>query len=309
MLYIRKTYEIIPYMNLNQLRVFFETARHLNFSRAAEHLSISQPAVSAQVKQLEEALSLKLFNKAGKRIFLTEAGKALLEYAQKIFEAEAEAEKTLREMKELRRGALHIGTTKTYARYLMPNYISAFHAKYPEVSIYLNEGSSMEMIHSLFHIKNDLAIVASTTFPKSLQNISFGQEEILLVASPDHPLALTGSVTVELLASTPIIMREEGSGTRRVVLDMFRSRNLFPTILYEASNLEFIKTLVTGGEGVSFIVRPAVERELSLGTLREIKITDAQLVMDCNVVYLRGRTLSRAADAFLAVLFENRKNG
>lgn len=289
-------------MNFNHLKVFYESARELNFSRAAERLSISQPAVSIQIKQLEAMLQVKLFNKIGNKVFLSGAGKLLLEYAQKIFELENEAEKAINEIKEIKKGALHIGTTKTYAHYLMPNYISHFHALYPGVSIHLSEGSSLEMIQSLFNMQNELAIVASTEYPKPLQSIAFGKEEVLLVASPDHILAKKASITMKELARFPLVMREEGSATRKAVVDMFKKMRLAPAILYEASNLEFIKELLERGEGASFIVRSAVERELSQGILKEIVISDVSITMNTHIVYINEDSLSRIARAFIDML-------
>lgn len=289
-------------MNFNHLRVFYESARELNFSRAAERLSISQPAVSIQIKQLEAMLQVKLFNKIGNKVFLSGAGKLLLEYAQRIFELENEAEKAINEIKEIKKGALHIRTTKTYAHYLMPNYISHFHALYPGVSIHLSEGSSLEMIQSLFNMQNELAIVASTEYPKPLQATAFGKEEVLLVASPDHVLAKKKSITMKELARFPLVMREEGSATRKAVIDMFKKMRLSPAILYEASNLEFIKELLERGEGASFIVRSAVEKELSQGILKEIAISDVSITMHTNIVYVNEDSLSRIARAFIDML-------
>lgn len=289
-------------MNFNHLRIFYESAKELSFSRAAERLFISQPAVSIQMKQLEDMLQVKLFNKVGNKIFLSEAGKLLLEYAQKIFELENEAEKAINEVKEVKKGALHIGTTKTYARYLMPNYISHFHALYPGVSIHLSEGSSLEMIQSLFNMQNELAIVASTEYPKPLHSIAFGNEEVLLVASPDHVLSKKDSITMRELARFPLVMREEGSATRKAVMDMFKKMRLAPTILYEASNLEFIKELLEKGEGASFIVRSAVEKEIAQGILKEIAISDVSITMNTNIAYISEDGLSKIARAFIDTL-------
>ena len=295
-------------MNLNQLRIFFEAARQLSFSKAAKRLYISQPAVSSQIKHLEEILKQQLFTKVGRKKYLTEPGKVLLGYASKIFELETEAEKTLNEIKEIRKGTLHVGTTKTYARYLMPNYISTFHTMYPGISIHLTEGSSMEMIQSLFHMKNEIAIVASTNYPKSSDNIVLGHEEILLVVRPDHELARHDSITVRELAKIPLIMREEGSGTRRVIMDMFKKANCSPIILHEASNFGLIIELMEIGEGASFVVRSAIEKELTQGILKAIKIVDASLTMDINIVYLNEKTLSKVGSAFIDMLIKIKSN-
>ncbi len=277
----------------------------MNFSRAAQFLCISQPAVSSQIKQLEEITRLKLFNKVGKKVYLTEAGEMLFRYAQKIFQLEHEAEQFLDRIREVRTGTLHIGTTKTYARFLMPNYISMFHTLYPGISIHLNEGSSMEMMQSLLSMKNELAIVAGDTGLKSLNAIMFRKENILLVISPDHKLTQKETVTVEELSKIPLIMREEGSGTRKIVMETFRSKGLTPTILYEASNLEFTKELLRRGEGASFIVEPVVRNELKEGVLKEVKITDAELSMNAYIVFLSEKNLSRTASCFMNMLINS----
>lgn len=306
MLIINKTYGIIflgrGEMNLNQLRVFYITAMELNFSRAAEKLFISQPAVSLHIKNLEELLKVNLFNKVGKKIYLTEPGQILFDYANKIFELENKAEFAIKELVELKHGSIRIGTTKTYARYLMPGFISRFHSRYPNITITLNEGSSLEMIQSLFTLHNELAIVVHTDYPKTITTIEFNEEEVIFIASPEHPICGKEEITLEDIANTPIIMREEGSGTRRVITDIFQKRGLGPIILYEASNLDCIKELLIGGEGVSFMVRPVVQKEIDEGLLKEVKIKDLRLVMHSKIAFLGNRTLSRPARAFIDML-------
>lgn len=291
-------------MNLNHLRVFFESAKLQNFSRAAERLYITQPAVSAQIKQLEDFFDVKLFNTIGRRVHLTEAGRVLLDSAQKIFDLEREAEAAMEDIRELKRGTLHIAVTKDYAPHVIPRYVSRFHSLYPKISIHLSEGSSAEIIEELSEFKHELAIVGMTDCPKWLVRKTFRTEELLLVASPSHPIASRGWISVEELAETPLISREEGSTSRSLVMNMFKERNLSPNIAYEASNLEFIKKLGMRGEGLYFVPRKGVEAELASGTLTEIRIEDVRLTMDTSVVYLKHLRLSKIATAFLKMLFE-----
>lgn len=291
-------------MNLNHLRVFYESARLENFSKAAERLYITQPAVSAQIKQLEDFFDVKLFNTVGRRVHLTEAGKVLLESAQKIFEVEREAEAAMQDIRELKRGTLHIAVTKDYAPYVIPRYVSRFHALHPGISIHLSEGSSAEIIEELSAFKHELAIAGGITFPKWVVSKTFRTEELLLVAAPDHPIAIRESITVEELAKIPLILREEGSTSRSLVMDMFKERDLSPNIAYEASNLEFIKKLGMRGEGLHFVSRKGVEAELASGVLKEIRIEDVHLIMDTSVIYLKHVRLSKIATAFLKTLFE-----
>lgn len=291
-------------MNLNQLRIFYESAKLQNFSKAAERLSISQPAVSAQIKQLEDFFDVKLFSTVGRRAHLTEAGKVLLESAQKMFELEREAEAAMQDIRELKRGTLHIAVTKDYAPYVIPRYVSKFHALHPGIGIHLSEGSSAEIIEELSAYKHELAIVGGTNCPKWLVRKTFRTEELLLVAAPSHPIAARGSITVEELAETPLIWREEGSTSRSIAMDMFKERGISPNIAYEASNLEFIKKLGIRGEGLHFVSRKGVEEELASGALKEVRIEGVHLVMDTSVVYLKHLKLSKIATEFLKMLFE-----
>jgi DNA-binding transcriptional LysR family regulator len=292
-------------MNLNQLRVFYETAKLQNFSKAAERLYITQPAVSAQIKQLEDFFDVKLFNTIGRRAHLTEAGKILLESAQKMFDLEREAEAAMQDIRELKRGTLHIAVTKDYAPYVIPRYVSRFHALYPGVSIHLSEGSSAEIIDELSTYKHEMAIAGGVNYPKELVAKTFRTEELVLVAAPSHPIASRESITVDELAEIPLIVREEGSTSRTIVMDIFKVRDLSPNIVYEASNLEFIKKLGMRGEGLYFVSRKSVETELASGALKEVRIKDVRLTMDTSVVYLKHLKLSKIATAFLKMLFEN----
>lgn len=291
-------------MNLNQLRVFYESAKLQNFSKAAERLYITQPAVSAQIRQLEDFLGVKLFSTVGRRAHLTEAGKVLLESAQKIFEVEREAEAAMQDIRDLKRGTLHIAVTKDYAPYVIPRYVSRFHGEHPGIGIHVSEGSSAEIIQELAAYKHELAIVGGTNCPKWLVRKTFRTEELLLVAAPSHPIAARGSVTVKELAEMPLILREEGSTSRSIVMDMFKERDISPNIAYEASNLEFMKKLGISGEGLHFASRKGVEEELVSGSLKEIAIEGVRLVMDTSVVYLKNLKLSKIATEFLKMLLE-----
>ena len=227
----------------------------------------------------------------------------LLEYAQQIFELENIAEKAINEIRVIKKGTLHVGTTKTYARYLIPNYISRFHALYPEVSIHLNEGSSLEMVQSLLNMQNELAIVArNIEYPRTLESIAFRKEEVLLVVSSNHMLAKKDSITMMEITRIPLVINQEGSATRKAVMDVFKKMGLTPSILYEASNPELVKELLERGEGASFIVRSAVEKELSHGILKEIKISNVAIALNTDIVYLDEKALSKIAHAFVDTL-------
>ncbi|RJR33032.1 MAG: LysR family transcriptional regulator [Desulfobacteraceae bacterium] len=289
-------------LNLNQLRVFYEAAGSGSFTAAARRLFITQPAVTAQVRLLEEKCSLKLFKKKGRNVYLTDEGKTLYEYIRKIFEVEKEVEQTIEDMRELKRGVLRLGTSKTYARYFMPYLITCFRNAYPHVKIHLDEGSSLDVLHSVLEFRNEVAVVAMVADNPDLCFIPFSKEELVLILAPTHPLAGKKQIAIEELAEEPVIAKERGSGTRKLVNGLFESEGLSPDILMETSNAEFIKQVVQRGEGVSFIVREAVAAELQDRKLVTVPIKGHRMYLDVSIAYPRKQPLSPCANAFLEIL-------
>jgi len=289
-------------LNFNQLRVFWLAARHENFTTAAEKLYITQPAVTAQIKLLESTSNLKLFKKRGRKVYLSDEGKILYPYVQRIFDLEKELENVIEDMRELKRGVLKLGTTKTYARYFMPWIITRFRETYPDIKIHLDEGSSKDMTLSLLDFQNEIAIIAKAENHSDVYFLPFSREELVLIAAPDHPLAGMGSVAFDQISREPIIMKEVGSGTRRLVNQLFARHGCMPDVLMETSNTEFIKQLVQRGDGISFLVKQAVAMELEEGRLVAVPLAGARIFLDVNIAYLKDQHLSPPAQAFLDIL-------
>ena len=289
-------------LNFNQFRVFYYAAKNLNFTAAAGELFITQPAVTAQIKSFEEFCNLKLFKKKGRRIYLTDEGRSLYQYAAKIFKFEKEIEAAIDDMRELKRGILSLGTTKAYARYFMPLMITTFHQNYPQIKIQLNEGSSLDMIHGLLDFKIEVAIIAKAEDNPEVHFFPFSQEEMALIVAPRHPLAKKKKISFADLAGVPFIMKEKGSGTRKLVEELFDIEGCTPDILMETSNTEFIKQLVQRGEGVSFVVKEAVAAELKEKMLTTVPLRGPKVYLDVNIAYLKDQVLSPPARAFVDTL-------
>lgn len=289
-------------MNLNQLRVFYEAARSGSFTGAAKNLFVTQPAVTAQIRTFEEQCRLKLFKKKGRSLFLTDEGNTLYEYARKIFEYEKEVEGVIEEMRELKRGILRLGTTKAYARYIMPFLISGFRKAYPHIKVHLDEGSSLDMARSLLSLKNEVAVIAWVEDDPDLTYLPLSQEELLLILPVHHPLAGKKNVTPEELAGEPLIMKELGSGTRKQVNALFSKRRITPNVLMETGNTEFIKQLVQRGEGLSFLVLDSVAAEIRDKKLATVPLRGERPLLDVSIAYLKGQHLSHPARAFVDIL-------
>ena len=289
-------------INLNQLRVFYHAAKNLNYTVAAGDLFITQPAVTAQMKAFEEFCNLKLFRKRGRSLFLTDEGRALYGYAEKIFKYEKEIENAIEDMHKLKRGMLSLGTTKAYARYFMPLMLTTFHENYPHIKIQLNEGSSLDMIYSLLDFKNEVAVIAKAADLPEVNFLPFSKEEMAVIVTPGHHLTKKKAVSFKELAQEPFIMKEKGSGTRKLVERSFAKANCEPNILMETSNTEFIKQLVQRGDGISFVVKEAVALELAEKKLAQVPLTNPQIYLDVSIAYLKDQSLSPSARAFVETL-------
>ena len=240
-------------INLNQLRIFYNTAKYESISQAAKILCITQPAVTNQIRALENYYHFKLFKKKGRRNYLTGEGKTIYEYAKKIFECEKELESVIRDIGEIKRGVLGVGASGTYARTLMPLLITNFCNVHPNIKIHMIDGNAMDLIHNLRELKIEVAVVGKLPDNSDIEFIPFCMEEIVIIMAPEYPLAKNKTLSFEEIAEEPIIMRNEGSATRKVVNDLFSRHQSEPNILMETGNVEFIKKLLQRGEGISFI--------------------------------------------------------
>lgn len=292
-------------MNLNQLLTFFHAAETMNFSQAAERLNVTQPAVSAQIRNLEEDLGVKLFARLGKKLVLTEPGEVLLKHARKIFQLQEEASQIIKQMRLVKKGTLKLGTARTYAHSLIPPLLARFQSKYPLVNIVLVEGSSLDMARRLWSLDVEVAVIAAPGRVRRVFFKTFKSEELVPIVAPEHPLAFAESVPFKALAGEPVVMREKGSGTRKVVADLYRRHRKTPKVVFETSNSDVIKEQVSLGQGLSFLTRSAVAEDIEAGRLAEIRLRGDNPHLDICTAVLKGHDLSRPARAFLGMLYED----
>lgn len=294
-------------MNLNQLLTFYHAAQEMNFSRAAASLNVTQPAISTQIRLLEQELGVRLFARLGKRLVLTEPGEVLLGYAKKIFSLHHEAGEVMDQLRLVRRGTLKLGSARTYARHILPPLLANYQNHYPQVNIVLMEGSSQDMTRSLRSLEIEVALVAYAGPEKQVKFDFFKSEELVVIVHPSHELAFKDKVTVERLVGEPFLMREKGSGTRRVVDDMFKRHGVKPRTVFETSNAEVIKEQVARGVGVSILTRSAAYRDVLARQLAVTKLADEALQLEIYVAVREGHELSRPANVFLDLLYNTKK--
>ena len=289
-------------INLNQLRAFYAVARTGTFSKAAEELFVTEPAVFIQVRSLERCLGFKVLDKLGKDLTLTETGKLLYGYAEKIFSLVDEAEGVIKDVRELRTGDLRVGTTNALGQYLMPIIISAFQDSHPKIQVHLDEASSSELVKGIIAHNYEVAIVARVAYPEKVESTPLSKEEIHLIVSPRSRLAARARSSLKELNGNPMICRDVRSATRQAIWNEFEKRNIKPSAIIEAGNTEFIKSLVANDKGVTFLAGICVRKEVERGELAVVELEEGPFFLDIDVVHLKGKTLSSAASAFLQFL-------
>jgi DNA-binding transcriptional LysR family regulator len=292
------------FLNLKQLEAFYLVVKRGSYTKAAEELNVTQPAVTMQVKSLEKSLNLKLIQQLGKRVQLSEAGELLYQYAGKIFGLVDEANEKMRDFKKLMRGTLKIGTTKNYARYIMPSLLSEFQRRFPRTKVILDEGNSENMARSVLEMENELALISQLNLDRKIKTHFFSTVEFVLVASPEHRFSQRKSISLRELNGEPVILREKGSGSRAAILRKFQEYGIWPSVIIEASSLDFIVGYVKQNKAVSFMFEPDIKEELDKETLKVISIEEGNITFFTDIIYHTEKALSPPAQAFLKMVEE-----
>jgi len=258
-----------------RLQVFHTVARLLSFTKAAETLHMTQPAVTFQVRQLEEHFNTRLFDRTHNRISLTEAGRAVFASAERIFELYAEMENAVREITGTVSGALTIGASTTIAEYMLPPLLGDFKERYPDIVIHLKVANTEGIVSMVENNTIDLGVVEAPVSNKNLVVEVCKQDQLFAIVPPGHPLADQETVDLTQLLRHPFICREEGSGTREVIVDYLQVQHDCSAtfnIAMELGSPEAIKGAVEAGMGVSVVSGTTIRKELKLGTLVALRL-------------------------------------
>lgn len=285
------------HLTLRQLKVFESVARQLNYTRAARELHLTQPAVSMQIKQLEESLGVALFEQLGKRIHLTEAGQEVLTYARTINQQLDELEGVLDRMKGLSGGRLRISVATT-ANYFIPTLLGTFARRYPDVTVTLDVTNREILLRQISENSVDLAIMGQPPAGLDVEAQAFMENPLVIVAPPDHPLAIQKKIPLARLQDEVFLVREPGSGTRIAMERFFNERNMHLKTGMEVGSNEAIKQSVQAGMGLGLLSRATIEQELALKRLAVLDVAEFPIMRHWFVVHRKGKRLSAAAEAF-----------
>ncbi|MEW6413859.1 MAG: LysR substrate-binding domain-containing protein [Pseudomonadota bacterium] len=286
------------HITLRQLQVFEAAARLGGYTRAAETLHLSQPAVSMQIRQLEEQAGMPLFDQIGKKIHLTDAGRALYRHAQDILAQVQEAQLELEEMRGVRRGQLNITIAST-ANYFAPKLLAAFCQRHPDVKVSLDVSNREHILALLNEADKDLAIMGRPPEASDLVAHPFMENPLVVIASPAHPLARERRIPLARLAEESFISREAGSGTRMAAERFFDEAGAHLSTAMEMSSNEAIKQAVQAGLGLGVVSIHTLEMELVLDRLVILDVEGFPIRRHWYVVHRQGKRFSAVAQAFL----------
>ncbi len=263
-------------MSDRRLKVFHTVARLLSFTKAAEALHMTQPAVTFQVRQLEEYFNTRLFDRTHNKVNLTPAGERVSEFAERIFDLYSEMENSVRDLTGEISGALTIGASTTIAEYMLPALLGEFKNRYPDINLRLKVSNSEGIVSMVEHNVIDLGVVESPVTNKNLIVEVCHDDQLVVIAAPDHELVKRGcKVTAAEIVKYPFVSREEGSGTRDVIMQYLTDENINPGDLdfcLELGSPEAIKGAVEAGMGITIISRSIIGKELKLKTLSELQL-------------------------------------
>ena len=210
-------------LNFHQLHIFYTVARRRSFSRAAEALEISQPAVSIQVQELENTMGATLFHRRSRGLQLTEVGETVYSYAHRIFSLSSEMRDTVLDIQGLRTGHLTLGASTTPGEYILPVAIGRFRQQHPGVQVELKISNTRSIVNQILQRELDLGMIGSHLDAEGgdLETSTYAMDEIVLVTSPAHPLAKRKGVSLEEVMEQGLVVREEGSATRKTAEECF----------------------------------------------------------------------------------------
>lgn len=287
-----------------RVRIFRAAAQHLSFSRAAEELLLTQPAVTQQVKALEDEFGVPLFDRTGGHISLTTGGLALLPFAERMKAISDEAFMAVAAASGEHAGQLALGASQTIGQYLLPNLMAGFLRSNPRIRVTARSGNTDAMLDALVARQIHLALIEGPSLRKDLHIEPFMEDHMVLVVPASHEWA-DHEVEIDALKEQPLLMREFGSGSRRVVEKAIRAAGLKKKDLQvrmELDSTEGLLSAVEAGLGITFVSRWAVRNQISLGTLKLARIRGLRLSRKFSLAYPAGPEPTGNVGAFRSFL-------
>jgi DNA-binding transcriptional LysR family regulator len=287
-------------MELRLLRTFKAVAESGSFTQAASRIHLTQAAVSVHVRQLEEEVGAPLFLRVNKKLYLTEAGRALLGHAETIIRAHDDAKADLAAIGGPSRGRLRLGVASTaITAHPLPEILSEIKRKYALLDLSVVAGTSEMIIEQILAGSIDVGLVSLPVEASDVLTETLRSDRLVAAMSPQHKLARSRVITGEELAAEQLILGEKGGNTRRLIDLFFEKNKLEPKIVMELQRTEAIVKMVELGFGVTILPRGSVHTRVARGTLHAVPVRDLDVKWEFGVAYLKSEYLPPALDSFL----------
>jgi DNA-binding transcriptional LysR family regulator len=294
-------------VELTELRVFLKVAAERSFSRAAMKLHRTQPAVSQAVRRLEESVGERLFDRATKDATLTDAGRLLRDYADRLLRLSEEAEAAVKELRDLRRGRVLIGVNEASVHVVLP-LVQRFRDAHPLVHVDVRRIPARQIGAEVAQGSLDFGVLTFQPAEPRLNAIVLGHDELVMLVHPSHPLAQAKEVTLAECGRQTVIAHNDPSHVRDRVLRLFEQHHIPANILVSLPSLEGIKRAVALQMGVALLPRRCAESEIARGDLVALTMPEIRLRRHVRLVYRKGGERSHASAAFLALVDDRRSS-
>ncbi len=295
-------------MDFDQLTTFVQVAKLKSFSKAGQKVFRSQSAVSAQIRQLEQAYHAKLLDRSAKSVELTPAGVVLFEFAERLLRLRDESMQVVADRGNVVQGPVAFGANEATCLYLLPDILAEFQRRYPLVQISIYRNFSHKILQRLEDGSLDLGIVTLPLKSPNLKVHTINRDRLRFMVSAKNPMAQRSHVTLEEIASAPLIFPKTGY-TRQVLDKLFRPYRSRLRISMELPSIGMIKTFVAADVGISIISESFARDQVKSGEVKLLNVEGFDMYRELALVYRRDRSLPRAVQALIGMIRENRKPG
>lgn len=292
-------------LNLYRLHVFRLVTRSGSFSQTAERLHTSQPNISKHMQQLENELGVDLFERSGSRAILTDVGRIVLDYADRIFDQVGELYRALDELQGLERGFLRLGASSTAGLYILPPVIARFWDRYSKLEVTLEIGNSGQIVERIQKNELDLGFVEGIENVPGIQSQIYLTDRLIWIASSQSDLARNPTIQPGDLNAEKFIWRENGSSTRQIMAQWIEDHGIQPQRSIQLLSCEGVKRGVISGLGISLVSARSIEMELAEGSIVIIPVEDFNVEQPLNIISRKDHRSSVITLAFLAFLHKS----
>jgi DNA-binding transcriptional LysR family regulator len=290
-------------MNLNQLKIFYLAAKNRNLSAAARDLFITQPAVTKGIQRLQEHYEIRFVSFVGKKLVLTDAGEVLYKIAEKIFKLENQAEESIRDFQQRKRGHIRILSSESFGDYYLPQIIIPFNKAYPLIRVSMSILPTEQVVENTASLNCDLGFISYPIVHKKLVVKEVLQDKLVIITPRHHPLAQKKRLTPKDLAGHPFIMHEKGSAPRKAIEEFIRKSRISVKIPLALSSNRAIKRAVEEGIGIALISRKVANEEIRAKRMHAIHLAHPAMKRKFFLVHHKDKYMSESLRLLMDMVY------